>query len=488
MAARFDAARARDLGQQSGDGTPIMLTIPTDEPWVPIRILALGLDKSQTVDADVFMLTDEKPKLLAGGRGLRLERSEQASASLLSDLRSDKGMEWTPDQMWLTYLRVQAAAGDLGYDLAVSTRPERIAVVDRRGHHRTRGAAPSRPRRRLRRSGPSSRESPSRSLPTWRSDRCRGCARVGARRDRAGAASAGHVARRRGHVRRLPPRGTRARRPTRSVRARSPSRSTIHHSRFNPDELVVREGTLVRFVHPQRRPDPPRVRARTVRGARSPRGRHRGPASARARRGVARPGRDGRDHLRVRRTRATSSTSATCRATPSTACAARSTSRQRDRRLEIKVVITCSLRYLPEQRGVRNGTAGCTDHGSLAGARPGDRRGPRRSGLEARDRRPSPRSPRCRRRGVVRLSRGDRDRRRRRRPRPPRRARRRGEPPGAPRSAREQREHARMEPAAGARHHRPRSAPPGLRGQRLRSARSHAAALATARRQRWGRS
>lgn len=123
MAARFDAARARDLGQQSGDGTPIMLTIPTDEPWVPIRILALGLDKSQTVDADVFMLTDDKPKLLAGGRGLRLERSEQASASLLADLRSDKGMEWTPDRMWLTYLRVQAPAGDLGYDLAASTRP-----------------------------------------------------------------------------------------------------------------------------------------------------------------------------------------------------------------------------------------------------------------------------------------------------------------------------------------------------------------------------
>ncbi len=123
MAARFDAARALDLGQTSGDGTPIMLTIPTDEPWVPIRILALGLDKSQTVDADIFLLTDEKPKLLAGGRGLRLERSEAARPGLLSDLRSDKGMEWTPDQMWLTYLRVQAAAGELGYDLAASTRP-----------------------------------------------------------------------------------------------------------------------------------------------------------------------------------------------------------------------------------------------------------------------------------------------------------------------------------------------------------------------------
>ncbi len=46
MAARFDASRAAELGQQSGDGTPIMLTIPTEEPWVPLRILALGLDSS----------------------------------------------------------------------------------------------------------------------------------------------------------------------------------------------------------------------------------------------------------------------------------------------------------------------------------------------------------------------------------------------------------------------------------------------------------
>ena len=44
MAARFDATRAAALGQQSGDGTPIMLTIPTDQPWVPLRILGLGAD------------------------------------------------------------------------------------------------------------------------------------------------------------------------------------------------------------------------------------------------------------------------------------------------------------------------------------------------------------------------------------------------------------------------------------------------------------
>ena len=45
MAAKFDAQRALALGQGAGDSTPIMATIPTDDPWVPVRILGLGLDE-----------------------------------------------------------------------------------------------------------------------------------------------------------------------------------------------------------------------------------------------------------------------------------------------------------------------------------------------------------------------------------------------------------------------------------------------------------
>jgi hypothetical protein len=121
MAARFDAARARQLGQTSGDGTPIMLTIPTAEPWVPLRILGLGLDGTQRVDADVFLLTDHRPALRAGPTGLQLERSSDASPALLTDLRSDKGMGWVPRDMWLSYLRLDTAARNVDYDLAVST-------------------------------------------------------------------------------------------------------------------------------------------------------------------------------------------------------------------------------------------------------------------------------------------------------------------------------------------------------------------------------
>ena len=123
MAARFDAAAARERGQQSGDGTPIHLTIPVDRPWVPLRILALGRDRDSVVQADVFMLTDRRPELLTGDQGLQLARSETASTSLLDDLRADKGMEWVPDQGWLTYIKIDTPAGRLTHDLAASVNP-----------------------------------------------------------------------------------------------------------------------------------------------------------------------------------------------------------------------------------------------------------------------------------------------------------------------------------------------------------------------------
>ncbi len=126
MAARFDASRAAALGQRSGDGTPILVTMPTDRPWVPLRILGLGAKPAQAIEADVFLLTDTEPKLLAGGRGLTVDRSEPASPSLLTDLRSDKGMDWVPSSMWFTHLPLRAAAGDLDYDLAISVAPHSL--------------------------------------------------------------------------------------------------------------------------------------------------------------------------------------------------------------------------------------------------------------------------------------------------------------------------------------------------------------------------
>ena len=122
LAAAFDADAASERGQQVGDGTPVHITIPTDNPWVPLRILALGKTGTESVQADVYLLTDRAPALLpapTGSNGIRLDHSAAASDSLLSDLRSDRGMEWIPSSAWLTKVAVDGEAAQLSYDLAV---------------------------------------------------------------------------------------------------------------------------------------------------------------------------------------------------------------------------------------------------------------------------------------------------------------------------------------------------------------------------------
>jgi hypothetical protein len=129
MAAKFDATEAARRGLQAGQGISIHLSIPTDDPWVPLRILALGQSGTAVVKADVFLLTPRQPELLPGPAGsgavverdgLNLVRSEPASQFLLTDLAGDRGMHWLPTEgMWLSYLKLNEQARDLTYDLAM---------------------------------------------------------------------------------------------------------------------------------------------------------------------------------------------------------------------------------------------------------------------------------------------------------------------------------------------------------------------------------
>jgi len=134
LAAAFDADAAKARGQQIGDGTPVHITIPTKNPWVPLRILALGKTGGETVQADVYLLTDRAPALLPvpnGSNGIRLDVSETASDSLLSDLRSDRGMSWIPSSGWLTKVAVDGEAAQIGYDLAVdASGARRPSAID----------------------------------------------------------------------------------------------------------------------------------------------------------------------------------------------------------------------------------------------------------------------------------------------------------------------------------------------------------------------
>ena len=122
LAAAFDADAAQARGQALGDGTPVHVTIPTDNPWVPLRILALGKAAGELVQADVYLLSDNAPALLpapTGSNGLRLDHSARATESLLTDLRSDRGMEWIPKTAWLTKVAIDGTAAQIGFDLAI---------------------------------------------------------------------------------------------------------------------------------------------------------------------------------------------------------------------------------------------------------------------------------------------------------------------------------------------------------------------------------
>jgi hypothetical protein len=141
LAAVFDADAAKARGQSVGDGTPVHVTIPTANPWVPLRILALGKTPAERVTADVYLLTDRKPALLpvpTGDDGLRLQHSAPATQSLLDDLRSDRGMGWIPTSAWLTKVGIDATVPQLDVDLAIDASgagaPSRImAGLDRPG-------------------------------------------------------------------------------------------------------------------------------------------------------------------------------------------------------------------------------------------------------------------------------------------------------------------------------------------------------------------
>jgi hypothetical protein len=140
MAAKFDAAEAARRGLEAGQGTSIHLAIPTDDPWVPLRILALGQSGDAVVKADVFLLTGRQPAMLPGPAGsgavlerdgLTLLRDEPASRFLLRDLNGDRGMGWLPGNgMWFSYLKLTEEAEDLTYDLALDVTGAQPSVVD----------------------------------------------------------------------------------------------------------------------------------------------------------------------------------------------------------------------------------------------------------------------------------------------------------------------------------------------------------------------
>jgi hypothetical protein len=132
MAVKYDTARAQARGQLSGDGAPLLITMRTPHPWVPLEVLALD---GQVVHADLYFLTDEPLNIsgfnavagqsavgseLPGAPGLRVAFQERMNPALYHDLSTDRNMSWVRSDGWLTYLSLDAPSEAVTYDLSVT--------------------------------------------------------------------------------------------------------------------------------------------------------------------------------------------------------------------------------------------------------------------------------------------------------------------------------------------------------------------------------
>lgn len=132
MAAKYDTTAAKARNQLNGNGVPLLITMKTPHPWVPLEILAVG---TQQVQADLYFLTDQplntsdlNAKIgqsavstdIPGATGFKMAFQEPINEQLYTDLSSDRNMKWVPRSAWLTYLTLDAPSPQVTYDLSVN--------------------------------------------------------------------------------------------------------------------------------------------------------------------------------------------------------------------------------------------------------------------------------------------------------------------------------------------------------------------------------
>ena len=132
LAAKYDTAAAQARRQLQGDGAPVLITMRTAHPWVPLDVLAVD---GQDVHADIYLLTDMALNTsdvgavvgqssvgteLPGAPGFRVAFQEAMNDILFHDLSTDRNMGWVWRGSWITYLSLDAKEETVHYDLGVS--------------------------------------------------------------------------------------------------------------------------------------------------------------------------------------------------------------------------------------------------------------------------------------------------------------------------------------------------------------------------------
>ncbi len=133
MAAKYDTAAARARGQLQGDGAPVLITMKTAHPWVPLEVLTLG---NPQVKADLYLLTDQRVYVsdrsaalgqpavnakIPDAPGFRVAFQEKLTPTLFHDLSTDRNMSWVRPDSWLTYLSLDAPGTTITYDMGISS-------------------------------------------------------------------------------------------------------------------------------------------------------------------------------------------------------------------------------------------------------------------------------------------------------------------------------------------------------------------------------
>jgi len=132
MAAQYDTHLAAQRHQAQGDGVPLLITMKTAHPWVPLEVLALD---GQQVQADLYFLTDMPLNIsslntkfgqsavgstIPHASGLKVAFQEQMPEQLYTDLSSDRNMSWIRPDSWFTYLSLDAPSEQVTYDLGIT--------------------------------------------------------------------------------------------------------------------------------------------------------------------------------------------------------------------------------------------------------------------------------------------------------------------------------------------------------------------------------
>ena len=132
MAAKYDTHLATQRHQLQGDGVPLLITMKTPHPWVPLEVLALD---GQEVQADLYFLTDMPLNVsdlnakvgqsavgsdVPGAPGLKVAFQEQVPDQLYKDLSGDRNMGWVRPKSWFTYLSLDAPSEQETNDLGIS--------------------------------------------------------------------------------------------------------------------------------------------------------------------------------------------------------------------------------------------------------------------------------------------------------------------------------------------------------------------------------